>query len=1129
MVRRIRWSFVTKRRIRSKVLMIVPLLILQLFASTVVMTTPDAKYNIPEEPLSYGNHAISYTSHDPIAITGSSNFHATAAVEGWSGDGSESNPYRIEDYSITADGGNLIRIQDTSVHFVICNNQLDGGNTAIYNEAAIYLRNAHNAIISYNTITYCSLGVKLVSSNNILIIDNVISNQVSDATWFDGDGIEITYGSGITIYRNTINSNEEIGLKIYGASDTDIFANTVRYNGHIGVDIDDCTDLRVLSNYVADNDYGIGGETDNAIIQSNTMEDNTNEGLFLTDGANNRIRWNNLVGQSPQIREWSSSTNTFNSNYYSDWTGSPSTYSIPQDSSDSNPLSSSHTATPAAVTYPNGGEVVSGTATVTWSSASDSHSHSFNYSVACSSDGGAVWTVLAEGLSGTSYSWDTTQFDDETYEIRVISMCSEGLYKEDRSNAVFNVHNTLPSPSIQYPNGGEMLNETVIVDWVDVIDPFTHDVAYDLYISDNGGSSWSILSSNLDTSSYEWDTTAFANGEYDLMVNVSCTAGATSIDVTNASFNVLNHYLLDPTITYPNGGEMILGVCDVQWTASIDTWSHNVTYSLYYSPDGGSMWFIIALGISDNTYPWNTTALVDGNLYMVRVVATCSEILTAEDSSDDVFTVHNTMSVPIVLYPNGGETLTNVTVVEWSTVTDSYGHDVTYSVYYSIDNGDWLLLAGSLIDTSYEWNTTHHVNGHTYEIRVVAECEYGLITVDQSNGQFTIRNAINNIAPTASVSFTPVAIYTGESILYHVDVGDLEDNWTNLTMRICFWRPSTWRNITIELTAASADYEYITSPTLYPYEYDIWIAVYDSDGAMVECYAGNFTLLNNLPVVSAVLLNSTCYWGLQFQIQISIDDIEDSWYHLWYDVCYYNPSGWVNRTEYPTSANSTLAFSTESLLVGEYSIWVKVFDRWGGCTETFAGTLTIQNNLPLCSIMLLNGTVTLYDHFWFSTNVSDVENSLGELDIFVCFYEVGMSWQNFTINLSEEYERIQAYSGMLGVGTYDIWLRVTDSHNATVESFGGTIVIEERVTTTTGSTTSTTTTSETSTTTETTSPTTSTTTDTTNPTGVMDTSLLIVIGIGITAGSVILFAIIWFTKRAGPSTGPTSGPGIELG
>lgn len=113
------------------------------------------------------------------------------------------------------------------------------------------------------------------------------------------------------------------------------------------------------------------------------------------------------------------------------------------------------------------------------------------------------------------------------------------------------------------------------------------------------------------------------------------------------------HTLSAPTITYPNGGETLQGTVMLHWATAIDELEHSITYTILYSVDGGSTWTPLASGLSTATYEWDTTMMVESPTYLIRVVATCSEGLTAEDVSDASFTIQNSEATATSLPPVG--------------------------------------------------------------------------------------------------------------------------------------------------------------------------------------------------------------------------------------------------------------------------------------------------------------------------------------------------------------------------------------------------------------------------------------------------------------------------------------------
>ncbi len=92
-----------------------------------------------------------------------------------------------------------------------------------------------------------------------------------------------------------------------------------------------------------------------------------------------------------------------------------------------------------------------------------------------------------------------------------------------------------------------------------------------------------------------------------------------------------------------------------------------------------------------------------------------------------------------VTSPNGGETLKGMETLSW-TASDADGDSLTYSVYYSSDNGTtWALLASGLTTTSTSWDTTTVPDGEGYLVKVVVS-DGTLTTEDSSDDGFTIQN-----------------------------------------------------------------------------------------------------------------------------------------------------------------------------------------------------------------------------------------------------------------------------------------------------------------------------------------------------------------------------------------------------
>ena len=98
------------------------------------------------------------------------------------------------------------------------------------------------------------------------------------------------------------------------------------------------------------------------------------------------------------------------------------------------------------------------------------------------------------------------------------------------------------------------------------------------------------------------------------------------------------------------------------------------------------------------------------------------------------------LSKPTIIFPNGGETLTTDIVIDWTPSKDDLGHDITYSIYYSPDNGStWILLGTDFVITSFRWDIRTVPLGSTFLVRVIALESFGFFVMDTSDQLFTIQ------------------------------------------------------------------------------------------------------------------------------------------------------------------------------------------------------------------------------------------------------------------------------------------------------------------------------------------------------------------------------------------------------
>ena len=126
--------------------------------------------NSSEIAIIFPNHSrmyeISYDTHPSIIITSDAYFADNASAEEWEGDGSEAHPYIIEGYNISTDGI-CIKIQDTTVHYIIQNCFLTYDNSQGAGDYAMTIIDSPNG-----TIANCTFNQKGGRAINLINSDD---------------------------------------------------------------------------------------------------------------------------------------------------------------------------------------------------------------------------------------------------------------------------------------------------------------------------------------------------------------------------------------------------------------------------------------------------------------------------------------------------------------------------------------------------------------------------------------------------------------------------------------------------------------------------------------------------------------------------------------------------------------------------------------------------------------------------------------------------------------------------------------------------------------------------------------------------------------------------------------------
>ena len=277
---------------------------------------------------------------------------------------------------------------------------------------------------------------------------------------------------------------------------------------------------------------------------------------------------------------------------------------------------------------------------------------------------------MASGITSNSYSWDTKNFpghrDSNDYRVMIRGYDDESNEDTD-SSADFTVYNNdRPSVTVTSASGGEWWSGVETITWSandpdndGDNDPSTpYSLKFDVYYSDNSGSTWTQLATDITTNSLNWDTTTVPDGDrYRIRVvakdgNIK---GQTRRDNSDSDFNIDNSNEAPSVhVDDPNGGEKLRGDIPIEWTAT-DPDNDVLTFSIYYSDDSGASWNLLQGGFTgsgpDYSYSWDSTTVPDGTDYMVKVMADDGAI-QVEDASNNIFVIDNTAPTVVIDKPS---------------------------------------------------------------------------------------------------------------------------------------------------------------------------------------------------------------------------------------------------------------------------------------------------------------------------------------------------------------------------------------------------------------------------------------------------------------------------------------------
>lgn len=231
-----------------------------------------------------------------------------------------------------------------------------------------------------------------------------------------------------------------------------------------------------------------------------------------------------------------------------------------------------------------------------------------------------------------SCSWSTAGLADGDFDLRAVATDRDGMTSDDVVADVV-VDNTAPS-SVEVTDPGSPLFGAVTVA-MSAADGGSGIGAVALQRAPAGGTTWTeVCSDTSEPYSCRWDTTAVADGQYDLRAIATDAAGNSRTSAVVGSRRVDNS---KPSVTLDDPGAFVRGTTTLTATPVSASGVRSVTFQR--APAGGSTWTTICSPqASPWTCAWNTTTVADGpyDLRAVMVTGTGASVTSATVASRQV-------------------------------------------------------------------------------------------------------------------------------------------------------------------------------------------------------------------------------------------------------------------------------------------------------------------------------------------------------------------------------------------------------------------------------------------------------------------------------------------------------------
>ena len=454
------------------------------------------------------------------------------------------------------------------------------------------------------------------------------------------------------------------------------------------------------------------------------------------------------------------------------------------------------------VLSPDGGETLSDSTAIAWTASDPDPGDStlLQIDLEVSADAGSSWAVIDTGQANDgSYGWNISALDDGTrYLVRVTATDTSGQSGQDLSDAVFIIDNPeddwvehfpAEKPSPREDHAMAFLEDDRLL----LFGGQTDSLDDETWIFDLSDTSWALLAPIVAPSRRSGHGLAHLDSGQALLFggNDGAPNGETWLfDLADTSWTQLPPATApsarsDPAVVFLNGQRVLLfggndgaaddetwlfDLADTSWTQLATTGVPSARHSHAMASMGGNQALLFGgddgapddetwvFDLADTS--WNQdfnavqpTARRDHGLCGSSLDGSTLPVLFGgDDGALDVETWtfgggdHFVPDPPQVTVdaPNGGEVLSDSTVIDWTATDPDPGETALLLVdlQVSADAGSsWTVIDSQLAnDGTYDWNLATLDDGDNYLVRVTATDTSGLFGSDLSDDVFSINN-----------------------------------------------------------------------------------------------------------------------------------------------------------------------------------------------------------------------------------------------------------------------------------------------------------------------------------------------------------------------------------------------------